>query len=362
MNLKQKIARAALLIFLCTLSAFGAAWRYSASQAQDYPSSQLELRADTIVQQGEELIVDVYADIAAPAYGFGFQINYDPAALELQPQQDASGASVPLQVGGVFSGAQRIRNVAETVDGTATIDTVYTLLPPAEAAVGESFIGRLSFVVLQEAPIELHLESPRLIALDGANAVDLPVDSTEVLALSPGMPIEETVVDAAEPMQAAADTQAADTSEPALASRERMVEPAPVAVAESETAPALDSAIATLNTPNDALAAMSRTSNLLNAVLIGLLTMITILLGVISVSMILDAMAMARTPKPTLAYAYAPRSVQATYVKPRSQAQSPRPRPQKAQKREVIVDTEPTIPSRSVLTAQLRMQRKSSQR
>lgn len=355
MNLKQKIARAALLVFLCALSAFGAAWRYSASQAQDYPSSQLELRADSIVQQGEELIVDVYADIAAPAYGFGFQINYDPTLLELQPQQDASGTDVPLQVGGVFAGAQRIRNVAETVDGTATIDTVYTLLPPAEAAVGESFIGRLSFVVLQDAPVELHLESPRLIALEGASAVDLPVDSAEVLALSPGMPMEESVVDAAEPVQSA------DASDVAVVAPARMAESAAATVAEPEAVPALDNVVATLNTPNDALAAMSRTSNLLNAVLIGLLTMITILLGVISVSMVLDALTTARAPKPTLAYAYAPRSVQASYVKPRPQAPAPRPRPQKAPAREVIVDMEPTIPSRSVLTAQLRMQRKSRQ-
>ncbi|MCC6614789.1 MAG: hypothetical protein IT320_15015 [Anaerolineae bacterium] len=365
MNLKQKIARAGLLMFLCVLSAFGAAWRYSASQAQDYPTSALELRADTIVQQGEELVVDVYANIASPAYGFGFQINYDPTLLELQPQEDVSGAAVPLQVGGVFANAQRIRNEQSTADGTATIDTVYTLLPPAEAAVGESFIGRLSFLVLQEAPVELYLESPRLIALDGANAIDLPVNSTEVLALNPGMAIEETVVDAADTMQAAnapvVDTAAA--SEADLASRARMAPPAQVVDAETQSLPALDSAVATLNTPNDALAAMSRTSTLMNAVLIGLLTMITILLGVISVSMVLDALTTARAPKPTLAYAYVPtRNVQASYVKPRPQAQAPRSRPQRAPEREVIVDMEPTIPSRSVLTAQLRMQRKNGYR
>ncbi|MBE0688580.1 MAG: hypothetical protein IH587_00480 [Anaerolineae bacterium] len=355
MNIKAKIARAALLVFLCLLSAFGAAWRYSASQAQDYPTSLLELRADTLVQQGEELLVDVYANIAAPAYGFGFQIDYDPAVLELQLQQDESGASVPLQVGGAFASAQRIRNVQETVDGGAMIDTVYTLLPPAEAAIGESFIGRLSFIVLQEAPIEIRLESPRLIALDGANAVDLPVQSSEVLALSPGMPIQETVVDAADA------AQTADTGELALASRSRLAAPAPVTPVEPQTAPALDSVVATLNTPNDALAAMSRTSSLMNAVLIGLLTMITILLGVISVSSVLDAVEMARTPRPALAYAYAPRSnVQATYVKPRSQAR-PQPRPNVPSPR-VIPDMEMTIPSRSVLMAQARQQRKSGNR
>lgn len=348
MKLKGKIARAALFVLLCLLSAFGAAWRYNMTRAQEYPTSMVELRADSLVHQGEELVVDVYANLAAPAYGFGLQINYDPTQLELQPQEDNSGVDVPLRVGGVFSGAQRIRNVQETVDGSAMIDAVYTLLPPADAAIGESFIGRLSFIVLQEAPLEIHLQNPRLIALDGATAVDLPVESSEVLALAPGMPVQETVVDATGPTTA---------GEIALAPETQIAQPAPVALADVQAAPALDDVVATINTPNDALAAMNRTNSLMNAVLIGLLTIITILLGVISVSSVLDAIMTARMPQPALAYAYVQRPT------PQPARVAPPQRPRRATPHPVVIaEMEPTIPNRSVLLTQSGLNRKSDYR
>ena len=95
----------------------------------------------------------------------------------------------------------------------------------------------------------------------------------------------------------------------------------------------------------------------MNAVLIGLLTMITILLGVISVSSVLDAVMTARMPQPALAYAYAPRSTAyAARVNPPQ-------RPRRATSYPVVIaEMEPTIPNRSVLLTQSGLNRKSSNR
>jgi hypothetical protein len=285
MNIRAKLARASLFVTLCALSAFGAAWRYSASGAQEYAPSLIELRADSLARVGETLVVDVYANIAVPTYGFGLQVAYDATVVQLETQQDSAGAAVPLRVGGGFAGAQRIRNTNEIADTSGLIDVVYTLLPPAEPAQGEGFIGRLQFLVLQDAPVTLELVSPRLIALEDGSAVDLPVTAGQALALTPEAAAAPVVVDAPQQLQTVT---------------------APVAAVPVAQQPLVES-LTSVNTSDDVLSQMSRTNELMNTVLIGLLAMVTLLFGLISITTLADAFSNSRAPRPVPVYAGRPR-------------------------------------------------------
>lgn len=348
MNLKEKITRAAVFLTLCVLSAVGAAWRYSATSAQDFPPSLIELRADSPAQVGQPYIVDVFASIAAPAYGFGVQISYDPAVLQLDLQADVDTTQVPLRVGGVFISAQRIRNSQES-DGTrATVDAVYTLLPPAEAVTGEGFIGRLTFTVLQPNASQVELVTPRLITLNDGMALDLPV--------TPSVPLAFSAAPASEVVQVV--PQAITTPEVAV------VAPAPAV----ESAPVVNSIIETVDTPTTVLAEMNRTSNLINAVAVGLLTLMAVLLGVITVSNVLDAITTARNPQqpvPARAFAYTGRPIPPRQPQPQPQTVRPTPAkpiytPPAAPAKMITPDDEdmPTIPSRTHL-ADIRRHRRS---
>jgi hypothetical protein len=305
MNLKAKLARAILFLALCALSAFGALWRFSATQAQEYPPSQFELRSDSLMKTGEPFVVSIFANVASPAYGFGLQVRYDPNVLQLQPQPDNDGTLVPLRVGGVFMSAQRIRNTDGLAESASVIDVVYTLLPPAEPTTGEGFIGRISFITLQETSTQLELLSPRLIALENGTAVDLPVNAVPILAVMPAAAAPEAEV--------ITELNSVPVALPALETQPQIQQPAPVV----ETQPEVQTVLASLNTSSDILAQMNRTNALMNAVLVGLLTMITILLGVISISSVLDAFEAARAPRPVLAYAaMSPRTVRAQRPQP----------------------------------------------
>jgi hypothetical protein len=284
MNLKAKIARTLFLLMLGMLSMIGAAWRYSATQAQQYPESQIELRSATAPQVGQPYIVDVYANVAAPAYGFGAQITYDPAVLQLELQRDNDGTLVPLRVGGVFGSAQRIRNNQASEGTSATLDAVYTLLPPAQPAQGEGFIGRLTFTVLQDAPAQIELVSPRLIALDNGVAVDLPVVMGAPLLLN----------------QQAEALSAEVVEQPVV----QVVETAPIPAAQ----PVAQSVLATVDTPRDILEQMNRTSMIMNAVAIGLLVMMGLMLTVMTISTFIDALETAKAGRSmNRSYAYAVR-------------------------------------------------------
>lgn len=286
MNWKSKLARAMFLLLLAVFSMVGAAWRYTATQAQQFPDSQIELRSQNAPQVGQPYVVDIYANIAAPAYGFGTQIQYDPTVLQLDMQQDADGTMVPLRVGGVFGSAQRIRNTQAAEGSSATLDAVYTLLPPAQPVQGESLIGRLTFTVLSDAPAQLNLVSPRLIALDNGTALDMPV----------------VVADSVQVTQAAAAPVVADT--PVTVEAAPVAQPAQPPVAEA--AQVTQSVLATVDTPRDVLDQMARTSSIMNAVAIGLLVMMGLMTAVMMISTFMDALTGAKAQRsPTKAYAYA---------------------------------------------------------
>ncbi len=286
MNWKAKLARALLLLVLVIVSMFGAAWRISVTQAQQFPDSQLELRSDNLPELGQPYVVDIYANIAAPAYGFGVQLQYDPAVLQLDMQQDSDTTSVPFRVGGVFVGAQRIRNNQATDGSMATIDAVYTLLPPAQPVQGEGFIGRVTFTVLQAAPASISLISPRLIALENGTALDMPlVVGAPLLVNQDAVPV-------------VADTSVTVEAAPVV----QVVETAPVAAVE----PVAASVLSTVDTPRDILDQMSRTSTIMNAVAIGLLLMMGLMLAVMTISTFIDALEGVKAQRSmTRAYAYA---------------------------------------------------------
>ena len=289
MNWKAKLARAFFLLTLVIVSMIGAAWRIGVTSAQQFPESQVELRTDYAPVVGQPYVVDIFANIAAPAYGFGVQVKYDPAVLQLDLQQDGDSTFVPLRVGGVLVGAHRIRNNQAT-DGTmATVDAVYTLLPPAEPVQGEGFIGRVTFTVLQAAPAQVELVSPRLIALDNGTALDMPLVVGQPLLLNQdAAPI---VAEAPVPVEAAPVVQ--------------VVETAPSIV----EAPVVENVLATVDTPRDVLDQMARTSTIMNAVAIGLLFMMGLMLAVMTISTFMDALEGAKSQRSMVrAYAYAARS------------------------------------------------------
>jgi hypothetical protein len=94
-----------------------------------------------------------------------------------------------MQAGGVFVGAQRIRNSAQVQaeNNAGSLDVVYTLLPPAQARQGAGVLGQVTFTVLQEGPTQIRLVNPRLIALENGVARDITLTLGEpVLTLNAG--------------------------------------------------------------------------------------------------------------------------------------------------------------------------------
>jgi hypothetical protein len=335
MNLNGKIARTGLYLTLCLLSAFGALWRSTAIQAQDYPPSQVELRADSQPQIGQPYFVDVYATIGAPAYGFGVQVSYDANVLQLDLGTDADGTAVPLSLNGLFNGAQRIRN-SQTVDGNiATVDAVYTFLPPAEAVAGEGFIGRLSFTVLQAVETQVTLVSPRLIALNNGAALDLPISESAPLTVALAS-IDAAAVPAEAVVQPVTPPQAV------------VIETQPVVPAE----PIAENIINQLETPGSVLAEISRTNTLINTVAIVLLSLMAVMLGGVTISNLLEAISGARQPQPVhaRAYSYADRipSPRPQPARP-SVARTPRTPSEPREAATPLEDNTPTVPSRSQL-------------
>lgn len=163
---------------------------------------------------GQPFTVQIVTNVATPAYGYGFQIEYDGTRLQVETRPDTDGSPAAMQSGGVFVGAQRIRNSAQVLaeSGAGTLDVVYTLLPPAQARQGAGVLGQVTFTVLKEGPAEIRLVNPRLIALENGVARDIALTLGEpVLALNvgaaqsqvtagafprqtPGIPLEAVVI------------------------------------------------------------------------------------------------------------------------------------------------------------------------
>ena len=144
-----------------------------AQDAAELPPDSLHLIAPNYVAVGQSFSVAITANVSTPAYGFGFQLTYDPSHLRVEARADADGQPMPVQVGDLFRTAQRIRSSQTAEAGAARLDVVYTLLPPAEAIQGIGMLGTVTFTVLQEGPAEIRLLNPRLIALEGTAARDI---------------------------------------------------------------------------------------------------------------------------------------------------------------------------------------------
>lgn len=161
----------------------------SAQGIDDLPPDSVHLVAIGQPILGQPFTVQIVTNVSTPAYGFGFQLEYDAARLQVETRPDSDGSPVAMQPGAVFLGAQRIRNsalaLAET--GTGTLDVVYTLLPPAQARQGAGVLGQVTFTVLQEGQAQIWLVNPRLIALEGGVARDITLTLGDpVLTLSAG--------------------------------------------------------------------------------------------------------------------------------------------------------------------------------
>lgn len=145
--------------------------------AQDaLPPNSIHLKSQTLtVTTGTIFTVDVLANATTPAYGFGFQLEFDPTYLQIIERPDTDTVTVAAPVGSLFPTAQRIKNSIETVGDTRQIDAIYTLLPPALAAQGTGTLATVSFQVLAAGSTQLNLLHPRLIELSGEVAQDIPL-------------------------------------------------------------------------------------------------------------------------------------------------------------------------------------------
>jgi len=186
----------------------------SAQGIDDLPPDSVHLVATGQPILGQPFTVQIVTNVATPAYGFGFQLEYDAVRLQVEARPDADGSPVGMQPGAVFLGAQRIRNSAQALaeSGIGTLDVVYTLLPPAQAREGVGVLGQVTFTVLQEGQAQVRLINPRLIALEGGVARDITLTLGEpVLTLTvgaaqgavtagafprkaPGIPLEAVVI------------------------------------------------------------------------------------------------------------------------------------------------------------------------
>jgi hypothetical protein len=169
----NRTQRRRLVVFTLVAACVSWAGMVRAQDAVELPPDSLHLIAPDRVAVGQSFSVSITANISTAAYGFGFQLTYDPSHLRVEARADADGQPVLVQVGDLFHTAQRIRNSQTAESGAARLDVVYTLLPPAEAIQGVGTLGTVAFTVLQEGPAEIRLLNPRLIALEGTAARDI---------------------------------------------------------------------------------------------------------------------------------------------------------------------------------------------
>jgi hypothetical protein len=174
------------------------------AQGNDLPPNSIHLQSRTSnVVVGKTFSVDVVANADTPAFGFGFQLEFDPGYLEVLDQPDNDTVNVPAPVGGLFQKATRIKNTPEKIGKMIQIDAIYTYLPPMTPAQGTGVVATASFKVVQEGSTQLKLIDPRLITLTNGIAKDIPlkaINQTLVINVSAnGGAISPTVSVAAAP-------------------------------------------------------------------------------------------------------------------------------------------------------------------
>jgi hypothetical protein len=155
------------------------------------PKNSLLLHTDDPADHlfvGQTLVVNIVSHIETPAYGFGFQVQFDPKLIKVFSRKDVDGTSSSFVIGKLFGqNPQRVKNTEEALPNStlSQIDTVYTLLPPASSVNGEGIIGSIAFTVIAEGQTEIQLLHPRLIEVVGGNARDIPLDlQTSLLKLT----------------------------------------------------------------------------------------------------------------------------------------------------------------------------------
>ncbi len=137
---------------------------------------------------GQTLVVNIISHIETPAYGFGFQVQFDPKVVKVFQRKDADGTQTSFVVGKLFGqNPQRVKNTEEALPNSSLrqIDTVYTLLPPASSVNGDGSIGSIAFTVISEGQTGIQLVHPRLIEVADGNARDIPLEpQTSLLTLT----------------------------------------------------------------------------------------------------------------------------------------------------------------------------------
>lgn len=146
-------------------------------------ANAFQLQAPERLQAGESFTVDILANIATPAYGFGFRLKYDPAFVQIVSQTDLDQAQVSLLLGDLFHNAQRVRNIQQTEEAAAFVDAIYTLIPPAIASQGIGKVGSVKFMALKDGPTQIELVKPRLIGINGGQATEIPLNHLASLNL-----------------------------------------------------------------------------------------------------------------------------------------------------------------------------------
>lgn len=189
---RKSIQTCTLARFICWLGLLAVLLLSAPGAQAQLPPNSIQLRVDDPVQSlraGQTVVISIVSSLATPAYGFGFQVRFDPAMVQVFPRSDPDGSAAPFILGPLFSAPQRVKNAEEAVEGGSQrqVDVVYTLLPPAQAVSGEGILGTIAFTILAEGQTEITLLHPRLIEVVEGTARDIlvtPASSTITLTIS----------------------------------------------------------------------------------------------------------------------------------------------------------------------------------
>ncbi|MGB1286568.1 MAG: cohesin domain-containing protein [Aggregatilineales bacterium] len=154
----------------------------STAQRNTLAPDSFQINADSQISPGQTFVVEVAANITTPAYGFGFQIQYDPAYMTPALRPDKDGESSYSVLEALFPDAQRISaTINELTTTRHEIDVVYTLLSPAPVFTGDGSLISFAFEVTDlpddNTTTTITIENPRLIGLDDNQGVDIPLNA-----------------------------------------------------------------------------------------------------------------------------------------------------------------------------------------
>jgi hypothetical protein len=113
------------------------------SSPRIWPSSEV-----TQVTAGQEFTVSVNVAGADNAYGTGFKLNFDPAALEVVLENDK--AVTP----GAFFGDSSSFTLKNTADA-GVVEYAVTLTQPAQPVSGDGILGTVKFRAMKDAAVEI---------------------------------------------------------------------------------------------------------------------------------------------------------------------------------------------------------------